>query len=55
MQEYKGNISFGTNAWMSLNHYAYVAITAHFENKGNCYDSIHLGLGPIPEPHPALV
>ena len=35
MQEYGGDISFGTDAWTSLNHYAYVTITVHFENKGN--------------------
>jgi hypothetical protein len=33
-QEYDGDISFATDAWTSPNHYAYVALTAHFETKG---------------------
>ena len=33
-QEYEGNISFATNAWTSPNHYAYVALMAHFKTQG---------------------
>ena len=34
LQDYSGSISFVTNAWTSPNHYAYVALTTHFENQG---------------------
>ena len=34
MQEYDGKINFMTDAWTSLNHYAYVALTAHLKVKG---------------------
>ena len=34
LQDYGGSISFATDAWTSPNHYAYVALTAHFENQG---------------------
>jgi hypothetical protein len=34
LQEYDGKINFATDAWTSPNHYAYVALTAHFEVKG---------------------
>ena len=34
MQDYKGKINFATDAWTSPNHYAYVALTAHLELKG---------------------
>jgi hypothetical protein len=34
LQEYEGKISFATDAWTLPNHYAYVAVTAHFEVKG---------------------
>jgi hypothetical protein len=33
-QEYEGNLSFATDTWTSPNHYAYVALTAHFETQG---------------------
>lgn len=33
-QEYDGKINFATDAWTSPNHYAYVALTAHLEAKG---------------------
>ena len=34
LQEYKGDINFATDAWTSPNHYAYIAITAHFQHQG---------------------
>lgn len=34
MQEYDGALSFGTDAWTSPNHKAYVAVTVHFEQDG---------------------
>ena len=34
LQDYSGSISFVTDAWMSPNHYVYVALTAHLENQG---------------------
>jgi hypothetical protein len=33
-QEHEGNLSYGTDAWTSPNHKAYVAITVHFEHNG---------------------
>jgi hypothetical protein len=33
-QEHDGALSFGTDAWTSPNHKAYVAITVHFEQNG---------------------
>jgi hypothetical protein len=32
--EHNGALSFGTDAWTSPNHKAYVAITVHFEHNG---------------------
>jgi hypothetical protein len=34
IQEYEGALSFGTDVWPSPNHKAYVAVTVHFERKG---------------------
>ena len=34
LQEYKGDLNFTTDAWTSPNHYAYIAITAHFQHQG---------------------
>jgi hypothetical protein len=34
IQEHDGALSFGTDAWTSPNHKAYVAVTVHFEQKG---------------------
>jgi hypothetical protein len=34
LQNYDGKINFATDAWTSPNHYAYVALTAHLEAKG---------------------
>ena len=34
MQEYEGALSFGTDAWTSPNHKAYVAVTVHFQRNG---------------------
>ena len=34
LREYDGKINFGTDAWTLPNHYAYVALTAHLEAKG---------------------
>ena len=33
-QENDGALNFGTDAWTSPNHRAYVAITVHFEQNG---------------------
>lgn len=33
-QEYKGRLSFATDAWTSPNHRAFVAVTVHFEHNG---------------------
>lgn len=33
-KEYDGALSFGTDAWTSPNHKAYVAVTVHFEHDG---------------------
>lgn len=33
-QEHDGALSFGTDAWTSPNHKAYVAVTVHFEHDG---------------------
>lgn len=34
MQEHEGALNFATNAWTSLNHKAYMAVTVHFKNEG---------------------
>jgi hypothetical protein len=34
VQEHEGALSFGTDAWTSPNHKAYVAVTVHFEHEG---------------------
>ena len=34
LKEYDGKLSFGTDAWTSPNHKAYVAVTVHFEKDG---------------------
>ena len=34
LEDYKGDISFATDAWTLLNHYVYVALTAHLEAQG---------------------
>ncbi|KIM36852.1 hypothetical protein M413DRAFT_52502, partial [Hebeloma cylindrosporum] len=34
LQEHEGALHFATDAWTSLNHKAYVAVTVHFENEG---------------------
>lgn len=34
LQEYKGTLSFATDAWTSPNHKPYVAVTVHIEIKG---------------------
>jgi len=34
LQEHDGALSFGTDAWTSPNHKAYIAVTAHFELDG---------------------
>jgi hypothetical protein len=34
LQEYEGALSFGTDAWTSPNHRAFVAVTVHFEKDG---------------------
>ena len=33
-QEHDGALSFGTDAWTSPNHKAYVAVMVHFEQNG---------------------
>ena len=39
LQEHKGKLNFATDAWMSPNHKAFVAITVHFE-----MDSKHMSM-----------
>jgi hypothetical protein len=34
VKKYDGKLSFATDAWTSPNHRAYVAVTVHFEHKG---------------------
>ena len=34
MQEHKGDFNYATDAWMSSNHKAYVAVSVHFKDKG---------------------
>ncbi|KAG6847826.1 hypothetical protein H0H93_005657 [Arthromyces matolae] len=34
LQEYGGTLSFGTDAWMSLNHCSYISVTVHLEENG---------------------
>ena len=34
LKEYDGCLSFTTNAWTSLNHKAFIALTVHFEDNG---------------------
>jgi hypothetical protein len=34
MQETEGKLSFATDAWTSLNHKAYIALTVHLAHKG---------------------
>ena len=33
-KEHEGALSFATDAWTSPNHGAYIAVTVHFETKG---------------------
>ncbi|KAF9471532.1 hypothetical protein BDN70DRAFT_819880 [Pholiota conissans] len=53
LQEYDGCISFGTNAWTSPNHYAYIAITAHLELDGSPIAMV-LDLVELPKLHSGL-
>jgi hypothetical protein len=34
IQEHDGTLSFGTDAWTSPNHKAYIAVTVHLEQNG---------------------
>ena len=34
MQEYNGKPTFATDAWSSLNHKAFVAVSVHLEHNG---------------------
>ena len=34
LQEHPGHLHFATDAWMSLNHHAFVAWTVHLEYEG---------------------
>ncbi|KAH9981719.1 hypothetical protein BJV74DRAFT_879180 [Russula compacta] len=54
LQEYDGDISFATDAWMSPNHYAYVALTAHLEAQGQPI-SIVLDVVEVPKVHLTLI
>lgn len=40
MQEYKGRLSFTTDAWTSPNHRAYVAVAVYLERKGEPFSMI---------------
>ena len=35
LQDHDGDLSFATDAWMSPNHKAFVAVTVHFESNGH--------------------
>jgi len=48
LQEYDGKINFVTDAWTSPNHYAYVALTAYLEVKGELI-SIVLDMVEVPK------
>ena len=48
IQDYDGDINFATDAWTSPNHYAYVALTAHFEVQGQPI-AIVLDVVEVPE------
>ncbi|KAF8235491.1 hypothetical protein L208DRAFT_1206324, partial [Tricholoma matsutake] len=52
-QEYDGDISFATDAWTSPNHYAYVAVTAHFETQGHPI-TIVLDVVEVPKSHSGM-
>jgi hypothetical protein len=47
-QDYNSNINFMTDVWLSPNHYAYVAFTAHFEVWGQPI-AIVLDIVEVPE------
>ncbi|KAJ7798194.1 hypothetical protein B0H14DRAFT_2231958, partial [Mycena olivaceomarginata] len=36
-QDYPGRLSFGTNAWTSPNHRAFVMWTVHLQHKGELW------------------
>jgi hypothetical protein len=46
-------LSFGTDAWTSPNHKAYVAITVHFENEGEPM-CLLLDVVEVPHSHSGL-
>jgi hypothetical protein len=48
LKVYDGDINFATDAWTSPNHYAYVALTAHFETQGQPI-AIVLDVVEVPE------
>jgi hypothetical protein len=52
-QNYKGKLSFATDAWTSSNHKAYVAVTVHFEQDGALI-SMLLDLVQVAKSHTGL-
>jgi hypothetical protein len=50
IQKHEGALSFGTDAWTSPNHRAYVAITVHFERNGEA-TSLLLDLVEVAKSH----
>ncbi|KAI9430132.1 hypothetical protein BJY52DRAFT_1208109 [Lactarius psammicola] len=50
LQEMDSKLSFATNAWMSPNHKAYVAITVHFKKNGTPM-ALLLDLIEVPKSH----
>ncbi|KAF8238067.1 hypothetical protein L208DRAFT_1111606, partial [Tricholoma matsutake] len=52
-QEYDSKINFVMDVWTSLNHYAYIALTAHLEVKGELI-LIMLDVVEVPKSHSGL-
>ena len=52
-EEYKGELSFATDAWTLPNHKAFIAITMHFENNGEPM-CVLLDLVEVAESHSGL-
>jgi hypothetical protein len=52
-QNYEGKLSFATNAWISPNHKAYIAVMVHFEQDGASI-SMLLNLVQVAKSHTGL-
>jgi hypothetical protein len=53
LQDHPGRIHFGTDAWTSTNHHAFVAWTVHLEHKGTMLAFL-LDIVEVPESHTGL-